>query len=213
MGDLPSATDETLLRSALSGSQEAWGELVGRYNPRGLRYLRGQVSDASLGQDIMQNLWISLVQAVRREFPDHFGALFWTLLKRRLIDELRRRGRAREAAVLDAPVESDRSDGFSLGDRVSGEAAEPEEAAVQTEERELLRQALEALPDHYRVVIQARQLEGRSNRETAALLMAEGLVTDDGNVEKRVENYYYRGLKELRRQLISLGYITGGGAA
>lgn len=213
MGDVPSVTDETLLRSALNGSQESWVELVGRYNTKGLRYLRGQVSDPDLGQDIMQNLWISLVQAVQREFPDHFGALFWTLLKRRLIDELRRRGRSREAAILDAPVDGGRSDGASLGDLVTDGVAVPEEAALQAEERGLLQQALEALPDHYRLVIQARQFEARSNRETAALLVSEGLVTDDGNVEKRVENYYYRGLKELRKQLISLGYATGGGAA
>lgn len=213
MGQLASQTDQALLQSALNGQQEAWAELIERYHGMGLRYVRRHIDDPHLAQDILQNLWIALVGAVRRQVPDQFAALFWTLLKRRLIDELRRKGRTREAATLDAPLSGTEPEGDSLLDRQSGGAPDPQESAVRTEEEQLLYRALEQLPDHYRQVIVWRQLEGRSNKETARLLVAEGLVTDDGNVEKKVENYYYRGLKELKRQLEILGFHGGGGAA
>ncbi len=213
MGWVASQTDEALLQSALSGHQEAWSELIDRYHGRGMQYIRRQIDDPYLAQDIMQNLWISLVQAVKRQAPDQFAALYWTLLKRRIIDELRKKGRAKEAATLDAPLDSGETSGDSLLDRQTADTPTPEQQALITEERGLLQQALEALPDHYRLVIVARQLEGRSNKETAALLVSEGLVSDDGNVEKRVENYYYRGLKELRKQLLALGYSDLGGGA
>lgn len=213
MGQLATWTDQALLESALGGSEAAWTTLVDRYHPMGLRYVRRQIDDPHLAQDIMQNLWVALVGAVRRQMPDQFAALFWTLLKRRLIDELRRKGRTKEAATLDAPFPGDESDSGSLGERQAGTEPDPQEATIRTEEQQLVQQALGQLPDHYRVVIVARQFEGRSNKETARLLVDEGLVTDDGNVEKRVENYYYRGLKELKRQLEALGFYGGGGPA
>lgn len=213
MGQLGTLTDEALLQAALSGQDAAWTTLVDRYHTRGMRYVRRQIDDPYLAQDIMQNLWITVVRAVQREAPDQFAALFWTLLKRRIIDELRKKGRNREAAILDAPAPGDESPGASLLDRQTGSATNPVDEAVRSEGTSLLRQGLERLPDHYRIVIVARQLEGRSNKETAQLLLTEGLVTDDGNVEKRVENYYYRGLKELKRQLKALGYDGGGSEA
>lgn len=212
MGQLATWTDQALLESALSGSETAWATLVDRYHPVGLRYVRRHIDDPHLAQDIMQNLWFSLINTISRQVPDQFAAMFWTLLKRRLIDELRRKGRTKEAATLDAPSQGDESQGISLLERQSGNEPDPQEATVRSEEQELLYRALNQLPDHYRLVIVSRQLEGLSNKETARLLVAEGLVTDDGNVEKRVENYYYRGLKELKRQLEALGFNGGGGA-
>jgi RNA polymerase sigma-70 factor (ECF subfamily) len=212
---VPSASrpDETLLQAALGGAQEAWDELVNRYHKRGMSYVRRYIDDPYLAQDIMQNLWAALVGAVRRQPPDQFGALFWTLVKRRLIDELRKKGRTKEASILDGPTGGAESDGPSLLDRQQDRAPDPAHSAIQSEEQQVLYQALDQLPDHYRIVIIARQLEGRTNRETAQILIVEGLVSDDGNVEKRVENYYYRGLKELKKQLEALGYYGGGSVA
>lgn len=212
MGHLSSLVDEALLQAALNGSEEAWTELVDRYNAKGLRFVRNQIGDPSIAQDIMQNLWITIVQSVNRQLPESFGAVFWTILRRRIIDEIRRRGRSRESATLDAPAYV-QAEGDSLLDQTSAEKGEPLAESLRCEDERLLYQALNNLPDHYRIVVVARQLEGRSNRETAALLVAQDLVTDDGNVEKRVENYYYRGLKELRKQLEALGFSGGGSAA
>lgn len=213
MGHYASWTDEALLQAAMEGQETAWTELVDRYHAKGIRYVRRQIDDPYLAQDIMQNLWLTVITAVKRQAPDQFGALFWTLLKRRIIDELRKKGRTKEAATLDAPSLGEESEGATLLERQSGNSPDPLDTSLRSEEERMLQQALEQLPDHYRLVIVARQLEGRSNKETARLLVAEGLVTDDGNVEKRVENYYYRGLKELKRQLQILGYDGGGSAA
>jgi RNA polymerase sigma-70 factor (ECF subfamily) len=207
LGSMVTRTDEVLLQAALDGAQEAWCELVDRYHARGIRFIRRQLNDPYLAEDIMQNLWVAIVGAVRQQAPSSFAGLFWTLLKRRIIDELRRRGRSREAAVLDAPTAAE---GQTLLQVQADSGPEPEEQALASEAQTVLLTALDRLPDHYRLVIQARQLEGRSNRETARLLIKEGLVPDEPGAEKRVENYYYRGLKELRRQLEALHFFEGG---
>lgn len=194
-------TDEALLQAALSGGEAAWTELVDRYNGRGVRFIRRQLNDPYLAEDIMQNLWVTLVGAVRQQQPTSFAGLFWTLLKRRIIDELRRKGRNREAAILDAPVTED---GQSRQETQADAGPTPEEEALVQERVTLIKEAMERLPDHYRLVIQARQFDGLSNKETARLLVQEQLVPDGASAEKRVENYYYRGLKELRRQLEAL---------
>ncbi|HLN60141.1 MAG TPA: RNA polymerase sigma factor [Symbiobacteriaceae bacterium] len=212
MGQLSSWTDQALLQSALEGQQEAWGELVNRYHDMGFGYVQRHINDPYLAQDILQNLWATLIVTVRRQQPDSFAALFWTLLKRRMIDELRKKGRTKEAATLDAPVAGDEPEGATQLDRVSSSAPGPEDEAVRSDSHRLLYEAMDRLPDHYRMTLLSR-MQGRSNRETAQLLVKEQLVPDDGNVEKKVENYYYRGLQELKRQLKALGYDGGGGAA
>jgi RNA polymerase sigma-70 factor, ECF subfamily len=212
LGQLSSWTDQALLQSALEGQQDAWGELVRRYDRMGFGYIRKHINDPYLAQDIMQNLWMNLVATVRRQQPDQFAALFWTLLKRRLIDELRKKGRTKEAATLEAPSSGDEAEGNSLLDRTGDGAPGPEEEAVRSDDNRLLYAAMGRLPDHYRLTIRCR-MQGLSNKETARVLVQEQLVPDDGNVEKKVENYYYRGLQELKRQLKALGYDGGGGAA
>lgn len=194
-------TDEALLQAALSGGEAAWTELVDRYNGRGVRFIRRQLNDPYLAEDIMQNLWVALVGAVRQQQPTSFAGLFWTLLKRRIIDELRRKGRSREAAILDAPVTED---GQTRQEIQADAGPTPEEETIVQERATLIQTAMGRLPDHYRLVIQARQFDGLSNKETARLLVQEQLVPDEAGAEKRVENYYYRGLKELRRQLEAL---------
>lgn len=212
MGQIASLTDEALLRSALSGAQEAWTELVERYHGKGMRIIRRQIGDPYLAEDIMQNLWSTLVAAVRRQPPDSFAALFYTLLKRRLIDELRRKGRSREAAILDGGEVGPEGEAHSLLAQQHADTPDPLMEAVCTDERQTLQEAMERLPDHYRRTLESRLLQGRSNRETAQLLIGEGLVPGESGAEKRVENYYYRGLVELRRQLDALGYEFRGGA-
>jgi len=216
VASIASETDEALLQSALGGQEESWVLLVNRYHTRGVQFVRRQIDDPHLAQDVMQTHWGALIQAVRRKTPECFAALFWALLKRRIVDELRRKGRRREALTLDAPLESVDAGTESLLNRQSGNATDPQEAALHSEEQSLVQRALAHLPDHYRLALTARHFEDRTNKETARLLVAEGLVSDDGNAEKRVENYYYRGLKELRKQLYALGYPAatreGGGA-
>lgn len=196
---LEQASDEALVRQALQGHEAAWNELVSRYHGKGARYIRQQLDDPHLAQDIMQAVWINVVQRLQEEVPRSFGALFWTVLKRRIIDQIRKRSRNQEWLELDAPARTG-GDGEAMRQWASG-APDPVDEAIRSEEASELYQALDRLPDHYAAVIRARALEGLSNRETARLLLAQGLIQDDGNAEKRVENYWYRGLKELARQL------------
>lgn len=199
---LEQASDELLVRQALQGRQAAWETLINRYNGRGVRYVRGQLDDPFLAEDIMQAVWIDVIRSVKQQIPDSFAALFWTVLKRRIIDQIRKRGRNQESLDLYAPLRG--SDDDQESRQWAGNAPDPADEAVRIEETERLHRALEQLPDHYASVIRARGLEGLSNRETAQLLLREGLIQDDGNVEKRVENYWYRGLKELAKQLKAL---------
>jgi len=212
LGQLPAPSDDELLRSALSGNQDAWTDLVQRYNRVGLSRLRANLQDLAIAEDIMQQVWMALLTILPKELPNNFAALFSTILKRRTIDYLRHKGRSREAATLDANWEGEDGAGASLIERQVSSDPNPSDALVQQEEVSLLDRAMASLPDHYRMVIQLRQLHGCSNRDTAAQLVLNGLISDDGDTEKRAENYYYRGLGQLKKRLLALGVDGGGGA-
>lgn len=63
---LEQAPDEVLLRNALQGQQAAWDDLVHRYHGRGVRYVRQQLDDPYLAQDVLQAVWVDVVRSVRQ---------------------------------------------------------------------------------------------------------------------------------------------------
>ena len=183
------------------GDGAAWELLLDRYHDAGSRHLERMFNgNWDLAADLMQEVWEDLVTELRRGEPRRFKALFWTVLKRRAIDELRRRGRRPPPASLDAP-RGDDGEGDALLERIESDAATPEAEVLRLAEAQRLHQTLEQLPEHYRVTLVARDVEGRSNRETAQLLLERGLLEPEGDPEKKAENYYYRGLKAMRQLL------------
>ena len=194
------ATDEALVARCRRGDGAAWEILLDRYHDAGSRHLERMFNgNFELAADLMQEVWEDLVQELRRGEPRRFKALFWTVLKRRAIDELRRGGR-RPPPTSPAPPGGD-GDGDALLERLESADPGPEATVLHLAEAQRLQAALERLPEHYRVTLVARDVEGRSNRETAQVLVERGLLDGGGDPEKKAENYYYRGLKAMRQLL------------
>lgn len=194
---MPAGDDGALVAACRQGDQAAWATLVDRYHDRGSDFVERTFNgDWELAADLMQEVWEDLVLEMRREAPRHFKSLFWTMVRRRAIDEIRRRGRRPLPASLDAGGPDD--EGLPLLERIGSDQPGPEAASLALEQARALQAALDQLPEHYRVTVVSRDIEGRSNKETAGMLQERGLLDDSGSPEKRAENYYYRGLKALR---------------
>jgi RNA polymerase sigma-70 factor (ECF subfamily) len=81
---------------------------------------------------------------------------------------------------------------FLQADRADGTAAATQQAVVSSERKRLVHAALQELPDHYRRVIQLRDLEEKSTAE-----VADELGLTDVNVRVRL----HRARKKLREHL------------
>ncbi len=144
------ASDEELMcEFALSGADEAIGELVTRYRRPALAVARTYVHDIAACEDAVQETFISVIRYRHRfDTGQRFAPWFYTLLRNTCIDACRKNKRI-----------------TGLLDRFSGEISESEE---QDHETSLTMRRLTAkLKPEDRRILQLKVVEGMTLPEVA----------------------------------------------
>ncbi len=109
--DESAASSVELLVLAKQGDDEALNRLLARYLPRLRRWASGRLPtwarDATDTEDLVQDTLVKAVARLEDFSPRHDGALQAYLreaVRNRIRDEIRRRSRMPEAAVLDSGI-------------------------------------------------------------------------------------------------------------
>jgi RNA polymerase sigma-70 factor (ECF subfamily) len=108
MADTTPARDDQLRLHLLvlrcqAGDERAFGQLLGEFGARTLRYLHGLVGDDA--DDVQQEVWLSVYRAiVTLANPGAFRTWLFSTTRRRALDHLRKRRREQEL-IIDAPDE------------------------------------------------------------------------------------------------------------
>jgi len=170
-------SDEELVSQAQAGDQGAFDELVARHQDRvfALSYrILANVDDAAdIQQETFVRAWTSLKSFKRR-------AAFSTWLHRITVNLCL--SRKRRALVQVEPLEEERAS-----------HAESAVACLQRmETKTVVQAAIAELPDHYRVLMILREIEGRSCEETAMIV---------GSSAESVRTGLYRARKLLREKI------------
>jgi len=165
MHPIEACSDETLLQRALAGEEEAFTRLYQRLRGVVYRFARQMSGSASLAEDVTQEVFLILLRKAELFDPQR-GALSTYLIRIARNEILRRLGRDQAYVFLD--------------DAAQEETAPPDEklivrsnplgSLVRNEEIEAVRQAVLALPLHYREVVVLCELEELSYTEAATLL-------------------------------------------
>jgi RNA polymerase sigma-70 factor, ECF subfamily len=156
---LTEPTDDQIIARVLSGETAAYEVLVRRYNRRVYRAVRAILRNDDEAEDVMQDAYVRAYQNLPRF--EH-RASFSTWLTRIAIHEALARV---ERAKRIAPDEVDDSnEAFRSAEK------NPEEAMAANETRELLEEAILALPHPYRAVMMLRDVEEMSTSDTAVAL-------------------------------------------
>jgi RNA polymerase sigma-70 factor (ECF subfamily) len=154
--------DEVLVERVRAHDLTAFEVLMRRHNQRLYRVVRSVLRDPAEVEDVMQQAYLSAFVHL-----DQFeGAARWsTWLCRIAINEalatVRQQGRF---------VSIDSASEGLMGDAVKAQNADPERAAARREFGQVVEQAIDRLPDIYRVVLMMREIEGMTTAETAAVL-------------------------------------------
>jgi RNA polymerase sigma-70 factor (ECF subfamily) len=175
----------------LAGDEPAYEELVVRYQRRifnlALRYLRGEEEAREATQEIFIKVYRSL--------PKFRGdARFSTWLYQVAVNHCKNRLKYLQrrhyynSESMDDPVESE--DGETK--RQYADQPDPRELTQSRETQELVRRAIDQLPDEHREAIVLRDLQGLSYEEIAAIT---------GQVVGTVKSRIHRGRAELARLL------------
>jgi RNA polymerase sigma-70 factor, ECF subfamily len=177
------AVVDGLVERASGGDAAAFAALYDLYAPRLRRFLRHQVADTDRAEDLVQQVFLKMIEALPRYRATGvpFGAWVFRVARNLVID-------ARRTAHPAAPIEI-------AEDRIAADG-DPVAAAIAADERGRLLAAIDDLPRDQRDVLSWRFLAELTPGETAVLM---------GRSEEAVRSLQHRALISLRGRLAVAG--------
>jgi len=184
-----------LIERLRQGDTQALEALMTRYSGRVYRLAFGITRNEADAEEIVQDVFLTLFRKIDT-FEERSALGTWIYRVAANASLIKRRGKRVELEVhLEDYLPRFLEDGHREGDRdflCADWSQRPDEAAQAVETRAVLTQALERLPDTYRVVVLLRDLEGLSNEEVAEVL---------GESVASVKSRLHRARMALREQL------------
>ena len=157
-----------LVAYARDGHQAAFRAIMQRFNQRLFRIARGIVRDDNEAEDVLQEAYVRAFENLDGFRGD---SSIFTWLTSVTLNEARGRLRKRRPMVGVGAIETAQQSGAEIIMLNSASAAEsPESSAARSQMRLLIEQAVDQLPDPFRIVFIMREMEELSVDETAASL-------------------------------------------
>lgn len=170
------ATDEQMMwRVKNDDDGEAFGQLVGKWQGSIQRLCVRMIGDMHRGEDLAQEAFTRLYSHRKDYQPAaRFSTYLWRVAMNLCYDELRRQKRRPETPLQ---IQNANGEEFSYLDDHATNDRTPDAALEFQEQAELVRDALQKLPEHYRSVVVLRHYENLKFREIADVLdIPEGTV-------------------------------------
>jgi len=201
--DLTQPEVARLVEAAQAGDQNAFGILVDAYQDRIYGYLSRMLSDPTEAEDVAQETFVRAYRSLSRfRGASSFHTWLYRIASNLAIDVARKRKRQDGAAYsLDAPIE--------VGDdeyarEIADESNAPEDISQQREVQQIVRRAMDELPEKLRDVIILYELQGESYED-----IADALDVPLGTVKSRLFNA--RGqLKDKLQEMVASGELQIG---
>ena len=190
VGKRRSLPDSELIARSLAGDRFSYDALVVRHSPLVLGYLASRLSNASVAEDLAQEVFLSAYAhlAALRD-PSRFLPWLLRIARNRLLDHWRGVNRRSET-----PLASDDIGGGL--DEYHDPSPSPAESASRSQLRLLVLEEISRMKERYRCVLMPRLVGEDSTEEIAERL---GLKTD--TVRMRL----LRGMRTLRKALTRRG--------
>lgn len=170
MTDEAVPADETLMQAFAAGDARAFETLYDRHALPVWRFVQRSVRDPALADDLVQDVWFSLVrQAPQYQARARFRTWLFTLAHHRMVDHWRTH---KAHASLDAETE----DGAALADTLAADSGfGPVRQLQSREQAQALLNALAALPLPQR---EAFLLQAEGGLSLAEIAQATGVNTE-----------------------------------
>lgn len=184
-----SLSDEDLMGRVAEGDERAFSELVRRYQGRVVNLVSRVLNDRECSDDLAQEVFVR-VFVHRRNYRrgSKFSTWLFTIAANLAKNEIRRRVRRRNWFSLDALQEMVSDSASQLADPTEGQ-----EVALQRQQlQRAVGQAIDTVPEKYRLALVLRDIEGFAYEEIGHMLGIPG-----GTVRSRIN----RARMMLKRRL------------
>lgn len=180
---------------ALEGSQDAYHEIVRRYERPVFSLVVRMVKDAALAEELSQEVFLKAFRSLDGYDPGRkFSSWLFKIAHNTTIDHLRRK----RLDTVSLEGSRDGEDSHGLEQTLADEAARtPQQEAERSDLSGALEAAVERLRPEYREVVLLRFQEGEAYQDIAEIT---GLPLGT------VKTYIFRARKELAAHLTEMGY-------
>ncbi len=173
------ASDESLVKRAQQGDQQAFLALYNRYLDKVYNRVKSRIPH-QYAEDVTQDIFISVLRSLPRfELRSRFSTWLYTIVNRHIADFYRHRHRHEELHA----VSLEKADNL---------VSTSNNTHARSDERALIQRALLNLPAHYQEVILMRFADG--------LTFAE-IAEERGQSLEAVKSLYRRAIQAVRDQL------------
>jgi RNA polymerase sigma-70 factor (ECF subfamily) len=196
--DAPSASseqDRALVTDALDGGQEAYQQLMQKYREPIRRHVSRMVRDKGMVDDLVQESFIKAFTSLASYSSDYaFSTWLYKIATNHTIDYLRKK-KLSTFSIDQPPPGSDDARTYELPDTTY----RPDRHVMADQRRELIQEAIDALPPKYHRVIVLRHQQELSYDEIATELDLP-LGTVKAHIF-RARALLYRHLREKREHI------------
>ena len=174
-----SDTERELIRAARAGDGAAYDELVRLNAERVYRFCRQITGDPDEAYDLAQQVFVKGFSSLRSfKFRSRFSSWLYRIAVNHWKNEVARH------RIRSAPLDDD--------EPVADAAVSVEQVMQRADAADVVRTVFVQLPEEYRAVLYLRYYEGKTLRETAAIL---GISVSAAGVR------VFRGLRKFRQLL------------
>ncbi len=197
--DAPSPSsqqDRALVEQALAGRDRAYQDLLQKYQEPIRRHVSRMVRDKKVVDDLVQEAFIKAFTSLSSYSSDYaFSTWLYKIATNHTIDHLRRR----KLATISMDRPSGREEGEDRQIEVPDSTYRPDRHVMEDQQRALIHEAIEQLPEKYHRVIVMRHQQEMTYEE-----ISEALDLPLGTVKAhifRARALLYRYLRDRRDDL------------
>ncbi|GBR02297.1 DNA-directed RNA polymerase sigma-70 factor [Gluconacetobacter liquefaciens] len=140
----------------MNAGSRSWPEIFSEQRSGLLRFLFRKVGNHALAEDLTHDVWVRIARRHHPEMPDSPAKYLYRIASNLALDHLRR-------DTLQIEIQADERQTGAI----AAPNASPEEIAIQRDQLERLRAAVETLPPRCREVFILAKLEGLSYQRVA----------------------------------------------
>jgi RNA polymerase sigma-70 factor (ECF subfamily) len=181
--------DDSLIREFISGREEAFSEILGRYKNLVLNVAYRFLRNRTEAEDVAQDVFLKIYRSARTYEPKaKFSTWVYKITANVCLNRLRNEKNAAKSVSYDHQDQADM--GSSPG------CFSPSEELERNERLTVVHDALHCLPANQRLAIVLKRYEGLSYREIAEIIGCSPAAVDsllqraNGKLRKYLEPYF-----------------------
>jgi RNA polymerase sigma-70 factor (ECF subfamily) len=189
-------TDAELVASAIEGAQDAFRELVTRFERPVYSLIARMIQDPATAEDLAQETFVKAYRSLRSYDPSRkLSSWLFKIAHNTTIDHLRRN--VPDTVPLEAPPDHEEGRGGLAAVLADGSVEDPAAAAERRDMARSLERAIARLRPDYREAVVLFYIEGASYQE---------ICETTGLPLGTVKTNLHRARKELAQEMAALGW-------